>query len=106
MRSQNKIIFQLALVPIIDEVNSGINLLVFYFGKQRNPRLPLLWGVTDKVTGGARLVAHRLDAGNRVCPKQIHSYDRLRDFRNMAFMSAPGATFRGRITDRAQRKDR
>src|SRR6266576_7331326 len=104
MRSQNEIIFQLALVSIINEVNAGINLLVLYLGKQRNARMPMLWRITDEITGGGRLVANRFDAGGRVGAKQVHSHDRLSDMRSLALVSVTGCSFRRRITDRAQRK--
>src|SRR5712671_1603125 len=106
MRSDNKIVFQLALVSIIDKVNSRINLLVFYLGKHGNSHVPMLWLVANKITGSAGLIGNRLESGSRVCATEAHSHYRLGDLRDPPLVMAPGRSFRRGIADRAQRKDR
>lgn len=53
-RSNYKIVFELTLVAVIDQVNSGIDVLVPYLGVRRNIGAPFLGIIADKVVDLAR----------------------------------------------------
>src|SRR6266852_2475078 len=51
--SNNKVVFELTLVAVIDQVNSGIDVLVPHLGVRGNIRSPLLGIIADEVVGNA-----------------------------------------------------
>src|SRR5437016_2280609 len=66
----NKIVFHLSLVPVIDEVNCWINLAVFDFAKSANIRVPMPRVIPDKIIDGARKLVEAIDYGGRIRAKQ------------------------------------
>ena len=49
IRRNDEIVFELLLIAVKDQVNPGINVLVFHFRKSRNICLPFRFVVTDKI---------------------------------------------------------
>ena len=70
-----KVVFELALVAIIDEINPGIHAFVFHPGVRRHVRAPLFRVSTDEVVRLARQFVEPLDLCGSIRAHQSHAQD-------------------------------
>ena len=80
-RRDDEIIFQLALVAVIDDIDSGVGLGEADTRIRRNLGVPLLRIVAEEIIDDPRQHLYPLDRGCGVGPFKLHAHDTLLDRR-------------------------
>ncbi len=75
-RSHHKVVFELALIPVINEVHARIDIRVAHFGVVRDIRPPLLGIIPDEVVALAGQLVSAGYLGRGVRPHQLQAKDR------------------------------
>ena len=71
---EQEVIFQLALIAVINQVDAGINTVVPNPGIVRNIGSPFLGIVADEVRALSRQLVHPADSGHGICAQELHAY--------------------------------
>ena len=73
-RRHHKVVLQLLLVAVINQVDARIDVLVLHLGEGGNPGVPLLGVASDEVVGVARQPVDARDFRRRIGAHQPHAH--------------------------------